>query len=152
MSRDALRVEGGPIRSLIDAFEEKFFADFRYRSITGDIQILFFVDRQTWRDFPHGSWEIAVFEFEDSDSCKVNMLNTSTLGRVRVRKFIQDYAKKNGLKISNLNVDFEISRASRIFKQTPKSFLKNCVRCGKDIPIASEKCKFCGARQPEIKK
>jgi rRNA maturation endonuclease Nob1 len=71
---------------------------------------------------------------------------------VRVRKFIQDYAKKNGLKISNLNVDFEISRASRIFKQTPKSFLKNCVRCGKDIPIASEKCKFCGARQPEIKK
>lgn len=151
MSRDALRVEGGSIRSLIDAFEEKFFADFRYRSITGDVQILFFVDRTTRWDFDRGSWDIAVFEFEDSDSCRVNMFNTSTLGRVRYRKFIQDYATKNGLKISNLSVDFEISRASRIFKQTPKSFLKSCVRCGKDIPIASEECEFCGAHQPDRK-
>ncbi|MFZ0965553.1 MAG: hypothetical protein WAN82_02880 [Candidatus Bathyarchaeia archaeon] len=30
-----------------------------------------------------------------------------------------------------------------------KSFLKKCVKCGKDIPIASEECQYCGARQPE---
>jgi len=32
---------------------------------------------------------------------------------------------------------------------TPKSFLKNCVKCGKEIPIASEECQYCGTKQPE---
>jgi len=32
-------------------------------------------------------------------------------------------------------------------KPTPKSFLKNCVRCRKEIPIASEECPHCGAKQ-----
>ncbi len=31
---------------------------------------------------------------------------------------------------------------------TPKSFLKKCVNCGKDIPIASEVCQYCGTKQP----
>jgi len=31
--------------------------------------------------------------------------------------------------------------------ETPKSFLKNCVKCGKEIPIASEKCPFCQLKQ-----
>jgi ssDNA-binding Zn-finger/Zn-ribbon topoisomerase 1 len=31
---------------------------------------------------------------------------------------------------------------------TPKSFLKKCVECGKEIPIASETCSNCGAKQP----
>jgi rubrerythrin len=30
---------------------------------------------------------------------------------------------------------------------TPRSFLKVCVKCRKKIPIASEECPFCGARQ-----
>jgi len=30
---------------------------------------------------------------------------------------------------------------------TPKSFLKECVECKKDIPIASEECPYCGVRQ-----
>ncbi|MGQ9507306.1 MAG: hypothetical protein ACUVTB_05540 [Candidatus Bathycorpusculaceae bacterium] len=34
---------------------------------------------------------------------------------------------------------------------TQKSFLKECVECGKEIPIASENCKYCGAKQPEYK-
>ena len=33
--------------------------------------------------------------------------------------------------------------------ETPKSFLRKCVKCGKGIPLASEKCKYCGAKQPE---
>jgi drug/metabolite transporter (DMT)-like permease/ribosomal protein L40E len=31
---------------------------------------------------------------------------------------------------------------------TPKSFLKRCVKCGAEIPIASEKCPLCGQTQP----
>lgn len=33
--------------------------------------------------------------------------------------------------------------------ETPKVFLKPCVKCGKDIPIAAETCSFCGAEQKE---
>lgn len=33
--------------------------------------------------------------------------------------------------------------------RTPRSFFKKCVKCGKGIPLASEKCKYCGAKQPE---
>lgn len=32
---------------------------------------------------------------------------------------------------------------------TPKSFLKKCIECGRDIPIASEYCPFCGAKQKQ---
>jgi len=31
---------------------------------------------------------------------------------------------------------------------TPKSFLKRCVKCGEEIPIASEQCPVCGQKQP----
>jgi hypothetical protein len=30
---------------------------------------------------------------------------------------------------------------------TPKSFLKKCVRCGKEIPIAELQCQYCGSKQ-----
>jgi len=33
--------------------------------------------------------------------------------------------------------------------ETPRSFLKKCVNCGKMIPIASQECQDCGTRQPE---
>ena len=32
-------------------------------------------------------------------------------------------------------------------KETPKSFLKECVKCARDIPIASETCPFCNSKQ-----
>ena len=32
---------------------------------------------------------------------------------------------------------------------TPKSFLKKCVKCGREIPLASEECPYCGTKQPE---
>ncbi|GEM_PF-3543939 len=35
------------------------------------------------------------------------------------------------------------------YMHTPKSFLKKCVKCEREIPIASEKCPYCQARQPE---
>ena len=33
--------------------------------------------------------------------------------------------------------------------KTPRSFLKKCVRCGEEIPIAAEDCYHCGAEQPK---
>ena len=35
--------------------------------------------------------------------------------------------------------------------QEPKSFFKNCIRCNKQIPIASEECPHCGAKQLQKK-
>jgi hypothetical protein len=32
--------------------------------------------------------------------------------------------------------------------ETPKSFLKKCIQCTREIPIASEECPFCKAKQP----
>jgi len=34
-------------------------------------------------------------------------------------------------------------------RETPKSFLKKCVKCSKEIPLASEECQYCGTKQPE---
>jgi len=32
---------------------------------------------------------------------------------------------------------------------TLRAFMKKCIKCGQDIPIASEQCQYCGAVQPE---
>lgn len=32
---------------------------------------------------------------------------------------------------------------------TPRAFLKKCIKCQKEIPIASEECPYCEAKQPE---
>jgi len=36
-----------------------------------------------------------------------------------------------------------------LLKLTPKEFLKKCVKCEKNIPIASEHCPYCGTEQPK---
>jgi len=33
--------------------------------------------------------------------------------------------------------------------ETPKSFLKKCINCGQEIPIAELECSYCGTKQPE---
>lgn len=54
-----------------------------------------------------------------------------------------------------------VSLASRRLRKKPESvrdlraqstvsvFMKKCIDCGKEIPIASEQCQYCGANQPE---
>lgn len=39
-----------------------------------------------------------------------------------------------------------------LLRLTPKAFLKECVKCGREIPIASEKCQYCGTNQKEKRK
>lgn len=34
-----------------------------------------------------------------------------------------------------------------VVTQTPRAFVKRCPNCGKEIPIASEECPECGAKQ-----
>lgn len=36
-----------------------------------------------------------------------------------------------------------------LLRLTPKAFLKKCAECGRDIPIASEECPYCGTRQKD---
>ena len=52
------------------------------------------------------------------------------------------------LKCENCGITISDLRAPGF---TPKGFQKKCVECGKDIPIASEECQYCGAKQPEMK-
>jgi DNA-directed RNA polymerase subunit RPC12/RpoP len=33
----------------------------------------------------------------------------------------------------------------------PEAYFKKCVKCGKNIPIASEECPYCGVRQKGVK-
>lgn len=37
------------------------------------------------------------------------------------------------------------------YMHTLKSFLKKCIKCDREIPIASEECPYCQAKQPEYK-
>jgi cell division protein FtsW (lipid II flippase) len=46
-----------------------------------------------------------------------------------------------------LFVEFERVE-DKIQKQQRGVFLKKCVNCNKEIPIASEECQYCGAKQP----
>ena len=49
-------------------------------------------------------------------------------------------AKKKPLSVHEM-----LSRAGR----TSKAFMKRCVKCDKEIPIASEECQYCGTKQIE---
>jgi ribosomal protein L40E len=40
-----------------------------------------------------------------------------------------------------------LPKISRKTEETPKSFLKKCIKCGAEIPIASEECPICGSKQ-----
>lgn len=44
-----------------------------------------------------------------------------------------------------LFVEFEPKQPKQ---QRSTMFLKRCVNCNKEIPIASEECQYCGAKQP----
>jgi predicted RNA-binding Zn-ribbon protein involved in translation (DUF1610 family) len=32
-------------------------------------------------------------------------------------------------------------------QETPRSFIKKCIKCGENIPLAQEECQYCGASQ-----
>jgi hypothetical protein len=51
------------------------------------------------------------------------------------------------LKCKNCNFIAFIGTSQPWQTATPESFLKNCVSCGKAIPIASDYCPRCGAKQ-----
>jgi hypothetical protein len=55
-----------------------------------------------------------------------------------------------------LFLSFKSARINRLLlelglkgaKVTPRAFLKNCPKCGREIPIASEECQYCKTKQP----
>jgi len=46
-------------------------------------------------------------------------------------------------------IEFYKSPPARYTGETPESFLKKCVKCGEEIPVAAEACSHCGTKQPE---
>jgi len=47
--------------------------------------------------------------------------------------------------LTNLYADEKAKQ--HLLRLTPKAFLKKCVKCDREIPIASEECQYCGAKQ-----
>jgi hypothetical protein len=45
---------------------------------------------------------------------------------------------------------YEMLQRSKYARRTPKVFLKKCIKCQIEIPLASEECPYCMARQTEI--
>lgn len=43
-------------------------------------------------------------------------------------------------------IEFYKSPPARYTGHTPESFLKKCAKCGKEIPIGSGECQYCGAK------
>ena len=66
-----------------------------------------------------------------------------------------DYAMPGALWISDIIPSLKCEKCGisisdlRSSTYTPKSFLKKCAKCGTNIPIASEQCLNCGAKQNE---
>ena len=44
---------------------------------------------------------------------------------------------------------FDFKKKSLSVHDAPTAFMKKCVECGREIPIASEECQYCGTKQPE---
>ena len=49
-------------------------------------------------------------------------------------------------------IEFYKSPPARYTEETPEFFLKKCVECDEEIPVASEECQYCGTKQPEYDK
>jgi predicted RNA-binding Zn-ribbon protein involved in translation (DUF1610 family) len=76
-----------------------------------------------------GFWKLIVGEWAElgEEMLSLDVYVCTKCGEVRL--FADEKAKQSLLKL------------------TPKAFLKNCVACGKVIPIASEKCPYCDREQ-----
>ncbi len=44
-------------------------------------------------------------------------------------------------------VELEVADPENVLRR--RRYVKKCVKCGKDIPLAAEECQFCGASQTE---
>jgi RsiW-degrading membrane proteinase PrsW (M82 family) len=52
-----------------------------------------------------------------------------------------------GLSLGILITVFGVRAAGKLAERTPKTFMRKCVECGNEIPIASEECPSCGSKQ-----
>lgn len=57
------------------------------------------------------------------------------------------YAFVDGFIAKHIAGMWEEEAPPEMLGETPKAFFKPCINCGKDIPVASESCLYCGAEQ-----
>lgn len=53
------------------------------------------------------------------------------------------------LLISSLLLLIKAEKKPLSVRDAPRKFLKKCIKCDEEIPIASEECQYCRAKQPE---
>jgi hypothetical protein len=168
METNSLVIEGKKIQPLIDSLKDEFSAT-SYLSRSGSFQIL--ILEKYYQRISSNLAAFIVFDFEGDLSCRVLIVSaggtaSGVSGLIhtdygaessfvnQIRKSIEKYADEYGLKVRSivsLGSEKEAVSPSEPYGQTPPSFLKTCVECGKKIPVASEECKYCGASQTHKK-
>ena len=144
MIGDAVVIEGEGINSLIDECRVKFSA-YDYLSQSHETRILLIDGASVWRG--RSAAAVIVFDFRDITRCRVDIgaagdAEISWLNKIR--DFIKDYAYEKHLRTERIDTNFD---SFFVATPTPARFFKKCTNCGKEIPLASEECKYCGARQ-----
>jgi hypothetical protein len=71
---------------------------------------------------------------------------TTTILLLIIYAFVDGYVAKNVAGLWKKQPE-----EPEVIGKTPKSFLKKCINCGQEIPIASETCPHCGAEQKRQK-
>jgi hypothetical protein len=150
---NAIMIEGDKILTLVDALKDEFPAS-RFLSKSGTTGVLLI--QQYYIRIDSDVVAIVAFDLEDNNHCRMDIAVTGGPGfdmgtwgstMEKISNFIKGFAAQNGLKLRDTDSQFR-GTSSELYGPTPESFLKECVKCGKRIPIASEECKYCGARQP----
>jgi hypothetical protein len=162
MHNFAARIEGEKIFSLIDACEDKFSA-WKYTSKSARTQILVFESHNFWRTNTNYG-VILTFDLEND---KLSKLNVTVAGGAvglfqldlgsenslldKIQKAVQELATQNSLRVKQVDAKESgwTNRLAAPGQMASRSFLKKCLNCGKEIPIASKECEYCGASQPK---
>jgi hypothetical protein len=115
----------------------RFSADFiKYRVITSiDITLFVFV------------FELVLFGVSQI----IMAIASSIITLILVAYFSQKDAEYTKIVFIDEVTDFLEGHAKILPKpteRTPTAFMKKCVKCGIEIPIASEECPSCGSKQP----
>jgi hypothetical protein len=156
MRENAMIVEGDEPLELVDALKDEFSA-VEFLSRSGSVGVLLF--ERYYLRIDSDVIAMVAFDLEDDNHCRVDMTVTSgrstdvgawnSMSEV-IRNSIKRFADQNGLKLEETDPQFKMLH-SMLYGPTHGKFLKKCIKCGKQIPIASEECEYCGAHQAHKK-
>ena len=92
---------------------------------------------------PHGQFEVRDYQV---DSVLQNF-TAITLCSIFVAILLGIIAKPIKPKLHPYIMKAKQELTTTETQPTPKAYFKNCVKCGQPIPLATEECQYCGAKQ-----